>query len=219
MMSGGRPPLVVGAETWLPFDPQGFMAYRLAMMTFAATAFMSLWTLTARIAGDKAARLAVLLAATTPFLVHEIWFTWPKMLTASLVLLAAASVLERRPLVAGLLVGVGYLVHPLALLSVPVLLLLALWPRAGRRLHRPLLMPAIMLAFGLGVFLITWRLANGSHYTQSAFLDYLKQAGSTRTLSGTPVTLGAWISDRLVSLGNTLVPLRLVLLSAHDQEE
>ncbi len=218
MLSGGRPPVVVGAETWLPFDPQGFMAYRLAMMTFAATAFMSLWTLTARIAGDTAARLAVLLAATTPFLVHEIWFTWPKMLAASLVLLAAVSVLERRPLVAGVLVGVGYMVHPLALLSVPALLLLALWPHAARHLHRPRLMPAIMLAFGLGVFVITWRLANGSHYTQSAFQDYLKQAGSTRTLAGDPVTLSAWISDRLVSIGNTLVPLRLFLLSAHDQE-
>ena len=194
------------------------MAYRLAMMTFASTAFLSLWTLTARIAGTRAARLSVLLAVTTPFLVHEIWFTWPKLLAASLVLLSAASLLDERPLLAGLLLGIGYLVHPLALLSVPGLLLLALWPKVSKRLTRPSIRPVLLLAMGLALLVIAWRVTNGSHYMQSAFLTYLHQAGSARALAGAPVTLGAWISDRLVSVGNTLVPLRLFFLSAHDQE-
>ncbi len=91
------------------------MAYRVAMMTFAATAFVALWDLTRRVAGTQAARVALVLAVTTPFLVHEIWFTWPKMLAAAFVLLAAICVLSRRPLSAGLLIGTGYLVHPSAL--------------------------------------------------------------------------------------------------------
>ena len=66
------------------------------MMAFACTAFLSTWTLTLRLAGRGAARFAVLLAATTLFLVHEVWFTWPKMLAASFVVLAAVAVLGRR---------------------------------------------------------------------------------------------------------------------------
>src|SRR5207237_8014547 len=123
----GEPPVTVGTQRWLPFAPQGFVGYRLAMMTMASTSFLSLWTLTKRLAGELAGRFAVLLAATTPFLVHEIWFTWPKLLAASLVLLAAVALIDRHPLLAGVLLGLGYLVHPIALLSAPILALLALW--------------------------------------------------------------------------------------------
>ena len=70
---------------------------------------------------------------------------------------------------------------------------------------------------GLSVCIVAWRLANGSHYSLNGFLNYITQAGSTNTLRGIPVTLGSWLSDRLISLGNTLVPLRLFLLSSQDQ--
>jgi hypothetical protein len=243
LLSGGRPPVAVGSTTWSPFDAQGFMSYRLAMMIFASTAFLSLWTLTRRLAGERAARLALLLAVTTPFLVHEVWFTWPKLLAASLVILSAASVIAGRPLVAGLLVGAGYLVHPIALLSVPVLCLLALWPlgeaRAshppgtrvprlfGVRVPRPRVRPALLLLAGVAANLLAWRIVNWSHYTQSNFLESVSQAGRTKFLNDqlvkalgghpAPVALSAWLSDRLVSVGNTLVPLRLVFFSAHDR--
>jgi hypothetical protein len=46
------------------------MSYRLAMMTFASTAFLGVWGLARRVAGAAAARLALILAVTTPFLVH-----------------------------------------------------------------------------------------------------------------------------------------------------
>jgi hypothetical protein len=226
LLSGGRPP-IGAASPWSPVDSQGFMSYRLAMMTFASTAFLSLWTLTRSLGGERAARLALLLAATTPFLVHETWFTWPKLLAASLVLLAAVTLIHGRFLEAGLLVGVGYLVHPLALLSVPALGLLALWPLAGASVRRPRVEATLLMLGAVAVCLIGWRLANGSHYTQSGFLDYLTQAGTANTLHATliralgghppPVTPSDWLSDRLVSVGNTLVPLRLFLFSAQDQ--
>ena len=41
---GGRPPVDLPNQPWMPFDPQGFMAFRIAMMTFAATSLLSLWT-------------------------------------------------------------------------------------------------------------------------------------------------------------------------------
>jgi 4-amino-4-deoxy-L-arabinose transferase-like glycosyltransferase len=202
------------------------MAYRLAMMTFASTTLLSLWTLTRRLGGVRAARLAVLLAATTPFLVHEVWFTWPKLLATSLVLLAALSLIEGRALDAGFLVGIGYLVHPLALVSLPALGLIAVWPLVGAQLRRPQLRSGLWLLGGAAVPVAAWRVVNGSHYVQSDFLHYITGAGRAKAFGDllvrafgghpTPVTLSDWISDRLVSLGNTLVPTRLFFFSGHD---
>jgi hypothetical protein len=211
LMAGGRPPAAFADQPWAPFDPQGFMAFRLAMMTFACTAFLSLWDLVRRIAGTGAARFALLLAATTPFLVHEVWFTWPKLLAASMVLLAAICTIGRRPLVAGALAGLGYLMHPVALLSVPVLALLTLWPLRGAALRSPHLRQGVLLGAGLGAFLLAWRLLNGDHYSQTGFLDYLTAAGWD--FHPDPAT---WLSFRVKSVASTLVPLLLPLVSADN---
>lgn len=212
LMSGGRPPAEFADQAWAPFDPQGFMAYRLAMMTFACTAFVSLWDMTRRLMGPGAARLALLLAATTPFLVHEVWFTWPKMLAASFVLLAAICVISRRPLAGGLLAGLGYLMHPVALLSLPVLGLLALWPLRGARWNRPRLKQLLRLVAGLAVFLIAWRLLSGSHYNQNSFLEYFTEAGWN--FHPDP---GTWLVYRLESVANTLLPMFLFFTAAHNK--
>lgn len=213
LAAGGRPPTGLPEQPWQPFDAQGFMAYRLAMMVFACTAFVSLWDLTRRLAGTAAARFAVLLAATTPFLVDEVWFTWPKLLAASFVLMAGICVIETRPLRAGLLTGLGYLMHPVALLSLPALGLLALWPLRNPRLRRPRLRDLALLALGIGLFLLAWRLLNGSHYTQSGFLEYLGHAGPE-----TGPGPARWLVFRLESAANTLIPLLLPFASAGNGE-
>ena len=210
LLAGGRPPVERPNQPWLAFDPQGFMAYRLAMMSFAAIAFLALWDLVRRLAGRRGAYFAVLLAATTPFLVHEVWFTWPKMVAAAMVLLAAVCVIQRRPLQGGLLVGFGYLMHPGALLAVPTLGLIALWPLRGAIWNRPRIRQGFLFAAGVAVFLIGWRLLNGRHYDQSGFLDYFLRTGP----DSAPGLGVAWIAARLESLGNTLVPLLLPLASA-----
>jgi len=207
----GRPPATFAEQPWQPFDPQGFMAYRVAMMALACTAFISLWDLTRRLAGPGAARFALLLAAMTPFLVHEVWFTWPKLLAASFVLLAGICVIESRPLRAGLLTGLGYLMHPVALLSLPALGLLALWPLRAPRWRRPQLGQLLALALGVAAFLLAWRLLNGDQYTQSGFLEYLGQAAPDTH----PAVLD-WLSYRVKSTANTLVPLLLPLSSASN---
>lgn len=211
LLAGGKPPATLPEQPWAPFDPQGFMAYRIAMMALACTAFVSLWDLVRRLAGEGAARLGLLLAATTPFLLHEVWFTWPKLLAASLVLLAGICVIEARPLRAGLLVGVGYLMHPVALLSLPVLALLALWPLRQRAWLRPRLGRLALLALGVGAFLVGWRVLNGDHYSQGDFVEYLTQAGADQGPGP-----AAWLEFRLKSLANTLVPLLLPLASADN---
>ncbi len=212
LLAGGHPPESFPEQPWSPFDYGGFAAYRIAMMVFACTAFLALWDLTRRLLGTMAARLGLLLAATTPFLVHEVWFTWPKMLAAALVLAAAICVIERRPFAAGLLAGLGYLMHPVALLSLPVLGLLALWPLRGARWNRPRIMQGVGIVAGLAVFLLAWRLYNGSHYDQNQFIEYFRNAGIVLR-----PTIPHWIHYRLDSLGNTVVPLLLPLGSADSQ--
>jgi hypothetical protein len=211
LLTGARPPAELPEIPWQPFDPTGFQAYRLAMMTFASTAFLSLWDLVRRLGGERTARFALLLAVTTPFLIHEVWFTWPKLFAASFVLLAGICVIERKPLRSGLLLGVGYLMHPAALVMVAGLGLLALWPLRGADWKRPNIKAAIMLGIGLGVSLLAWRLVNGSHYTQNGFTEYLVQAGAQAHPS-----LGHWLAFRADSIGNTLVPMMLPLFSAHS---
>lgn len=205
-LSGAHPPIESPEQAWQPFDEQGFMAFRLAMMTFSLSAFLSLRELVLRIAGVKAARFAILLAVTTPFLLDELLFTWPKLLAASFVLLGALAIVERRALLSGLLVGIGYLMHPSALLALAGIGLLALWPLRGANWRRPDLKAAVLLGIGVAVSLIAWKLVNGAHYDQNGFLEYFREAGSSPHPSA-----GAWIDYRLGSLGNTVVPLMLPL--------
>jgi hypothetical protein len=206
LMAGGKPPVLLPDQPWRAFDAQGFMAYRLAMMAFAATAFVSLWDLVRRLGDWRAARLALVLAVTTPFLVHEVWFTWPKLLAASFVLMAAICIIERRALLSGLLLGVAYLMHPGGLLGITGLGLLALWPLKGASWRRPDIRAALLMVAGTAVSLLAWRFANGDHYTQNTFLEYFRTAGSDLHPSAIH-----WLAYRGASVVNTFVPLVLLL--------
>jgi hypothetical protein len=211
LLSGTKPPPGLPELPWQPFDPSGFMAYRLALMVCASTAFVSLWDLVRRLGGERAGRFALILGATTPFLVHEVWFTWPKLLGASFVLLAAICIVERKPFSSGLLVGVAYLMHPSALVTLAGIGLLALWPLRGANWKRPDIRAAVLLAIGVGISLIAWRLVNGSHYDQNGFTEYLVQAGAE-----THPALPDWLAYRADSLINTLVPMTLPLFFSHS---
>lgn len=208
-LSGGRPPAEIPEQPWQPFDAQGFMAYRVAMMTFACTAFVSLWDLIRRLAGAKAARLGLLLAVTTPFLLHEVWFTWPKLLAASFVLMAATCVISKRPFAAGAMTGLGFLMHPVALLSLPALGLIALWALRGAHWKRPRVAQLALLLLGIAGFLIAWRVINDPHYDQETFINYFRETGFNLNPA-----LSAWFEYRMRSLANTVVPMWLPFSSA-----
>ena len=211
LMTGAHPVAAYPENPWTPFDREGFVAYRVTMMAFACTAFISLWDLLRRIAGYRVARFGLLLAATTPFLVHEVWFTWPKLLAASIIVMALICVVERRFLLAGLLAGFGSMMHPVALVAVPVLALVALWPLRGAVLRRPRIAGLALLVAGLVAVPLIWRLANGSHYDQSQFFEYLKQAGFDLHPSAM-----AWIEYRLHSLADTVIPFFLWAADGHN---
>jgi hypothetical protein len=211
MASGGRPPDVMPDQRWLPFDPQGFAAYRAAMFVLASTVFFSLFGLVAEMVGGRAGLFAVAVAALAPFVLHETWFTWPKIFATSMVLVAAYLVVRRRVVPAGAFVGVAYLIHPSALFAVPALLALVATLRATEP-RRAVLRASIMLIAGPIATMILWRVLNGDHYSQAGFFGYIVAD------NGAGPGIGAWIYDRAVSLANTLIPLWLPLVNRSSPE-
>jgi hypothetical protein len=211
LLTGGRPVLGVPNQHWEPFDAQGFMAYRIAMITMSATALLTLWQLVRELAGRRAARLALVLGISTPFVFAELIFTWPKLLAASLILLSALWLFERRPLRAGLAMGFGYLFHPGALLGYFALGPLALWPLRGAKLKRPQVRTLLAMAAGTAVFIAAWTIANQGHSGQSGFLDYVTAAAPHWDPS-----LWQWISFRFTSLMDTSMPFYLPVFQDHN---
>jgi hypothetical protein len=210
-LSGGRPGSSYPEAPWRPFDPEGFMAYRLAIMAFGATALLSLWELVRRIGGTRVATFALLLGIATPFYFAELWFTWPKLLDASFVLLAGIFVLERKPFPAGVGVGLGYLMHPSALFGLSAAAPLTLWPAHRARLRQPRIRAFLLFAVGVAIFVVAWRLLNGSHFLQGPFLEYITQANPNFHPS-----VGAWLEYRAATVANTTIPFFLPLAYGHD---
>jgi hypothetical protein len=217
LVSGATVPVDPPNQPWSLFDPQGFAAYRLAMMTMAVTAVLAAYGIMRRLAGPAVALFTTILIATTPFVIHESFFTWPKLLTAGMVLLAGDLVLRRKPASSGLMIGIAYLVHPGALISVPTIGLLALlrnWRSAGSLARSwRLAWPLAQIAVGVIAFLVLWRVINGSHYTQATFLQFVRL-----TAGWTPVTLQTWLAERFATVVNTLVPGVMFLFFSRDIE-
>jgi len=213
-LSGAHVPLVMPDQPWSPFDAEGFAVYRLALSTMAVTALFALFALASRLLGFRVGYQAALLAALTPFVVHEAYFTWPKLQAGGMVLVAGYLVLERRPGWAGLVAGAAYLVHPMALLSIPALA--AVWllvARGDRESRAPVRVMAgvAWMAAGALACLGAWRLVNGPHFAQLSFVQDNLLQSDTHPVAG----VAEWVGGRVTSVLNTLVPLHLVLRSPH----
>lgn len=211
LLSGGSPHLGAPEDPWRPFDAQGFMAFRIAMIVFSCSVFLALWDLVRRLGGLAAARFALLLAIATPFLYADLWFTWPKLLAAAFVLLAAILLIESKAFRSGLAVGVGFLMHPSALTGLFGLGPISLWPIRGANWKRPRIAQAALLVLGTALVVIFWREVNQPFLRQDQFFDYLKQA-----YPHYDPTVAEWLRFRATSVANTLVPLFLPLANGDN---
>lgn len=217
---GARVPREMPDQSWYPFDPQGFVMYRIGMCVMAAASLLVLFgAATSFFQNERAGLYAVALCVLCPFIVHETYFTWPKMLAAGFVILAAHCLHRQRFGWSGFFIGIGYLFHPLTLLSAPFLGLGIFWrppesrtrrcrEAAKTRLFKFLSLPwrlwikrGFLYAGPLLLILAIWRLLNGEHYTQSGFLSYFFEADGVPAHSSY-----AWLKQRLTSVMNTLIP-------------
>jgi len=223
-LSGATVPDSMPDSAWAPFDPEGFAAYRIALIALAAMCVFPVLALAGDVAGELAGRAAVAAVSTAPFIVHELYFTWPKLLMATLILIAFWAVLRSRPGIAGLMVGTAYLVHPGALLSVPAVALA--WPlrlalpevrfasAIGTTRRRELWTGWLAFCAAAGVAVIAWRVVNGKAFQQGGFFVYFVLAGDHVARSAAD-----WTRARLLSFADTVVPLWAWFrhLGDHDQ--
>ena len=195
-------PKEIPGQPWTVFDPQGFGAYRIVMIVMACCSLTAVFGVAGLFLDSRWAFLAFLVTATTPFIVHETYFTWPKLEAVWFVLLAAYLIIRGRYFLAGLLLGIGYLCHPLALFSLPALLgVVFLSQKAAARKFYKFALQASLLFLGLGFWIAIWALINRKHYSQSGFLNYFQQTDGAN-----------WFQTRWNSICNTLLPLNLFLL-------
>jgi hypothetical protein len=190
------------------------------MIAIASCSLIAVFGIARLFLSDKWSLLTFLIAATSPFIIHEIYFTWPKLAAASFVLLAAYLIFKAKYFQAGLVLGVGYLCHPLALLFSPALALMALIlpvpvdspAKSALQRLRSWLFHGVAIFAGLFPSLFLWRLINRKHFGQSEFFSYFFQADS-RTL-----TMAHWLQSRWDSLANTVIPLNVLLFHSGHPE-
>jgi len=204
-------------ETWTIFDPQGFAAYRIATIVLSAVSCLFLLALVQVFLDDQWAIFAFFVAVAAPFTVHELFFTWPKILSAAFVLLTVYCIKQSRTLFAGLALGLGYLSHPSALVFFPfvaatVPLLQPLpnlsWPGRLRLWSKHIL----MLSLGLFVWVAMWKVINRGHFEQTGFIGYFNGAGLL------PATRANWLWFRLLTTMKTLVPFFTFLFYRSDPD-
>ncbi|HZQ52240.1 MAG TPA: hypothetical protein VFB14_08590 [Bryobacteraceae bacterium] len=194
-------------EVWTLFDERGFMAYRIAMIVMAAMTVPFVFGLARVFLSEEWALIAALVTMGSPFVIHDIYYTWPKLVAAGFVLLGAYLVWESRMFLAGLALGIGYLFHSSALLFAPALVGMLILSQRGK-IRRWVAGTAWLIAGG-AVCPIFWRVFNQGHYTQGRFLFFLIYSGEHW-----PPTVSQWLHYRLDSVLNTLVPLNVVLFHA-----
>jgi hypothetical protein len=202
LATGAKVPVENPDQPWQPFDTEGFAAYRIELIVLASLAGWAVFGVASGVLGKEWAALACATTFLAPFFVHEMYFTWPKLIAAACVLSAFQFIRERRWFAAGLATGVGYLFHPMALLSAPFL---ALWMLGGMRSSGVIACCRQLVLFGVGALLLVapWQavgLLGPVETRQSGFLGFILAA------YGGPATWAVWLQSRWESLLNTFVP-------------
>jgi hypothetical protein len=212
----GLPRDVLPEHRWSPFDRTGFAAYRVTLVVLAGAIVVAVALGLAPVLGPSGALLAAGLVALTPFGVHEVMFTWPKWTATAWSVAAFALAHQRRPALAGLALGVGFLFHPLTLLWAPWIGLWAgfrAWHAASRRRFIALVRAGAACTGGTLVLVGPWMLL-GEIMPHLPTTPFAGQSGFVRywTLADWHIaTWETWWRTRWQNFANTFIPLHLVL--------
>jgi hypothetical protein len=210
--TGGRVPADMPNQPWRPFDPEGFATYRIALIVLASLSAWALWGVACGLGGLPVAQLAVVLLLLAPFFTHELYFTWPKLMSAAGVLASWHCIRQKRSFCAGLALGLGYLFHPGALLSAPFL---AFWTMGDTSLGSVAARwrQAVRLVLGTFSAVLPWYILgrwDPGAVSQDTFLGYFWVADAI------PATGPTWWMSRWDTFANTFIPGYVVWFhSAH----
>ena len=141
----------------------------------------------------------VLLLCSSPYMLNQALFTWPKMLAATYVLLGAHALFCRRNYaLAGLLAALAYWSHPYALV---IAFSFGLYAAIGEGLSRPRIRPALVYATAFAAVVLPWFL--WSHVYLGVPSDLVQQNMGNEL---------AWVDRvwvRVANFYNTLAPTYL----------
>lgn len=224
ILSGANVPKSMPEQPWLPFDPEGFAVYRIFMSVMAATSLIVLFGLANALLNSRAGLFLIALASTSPFVLHEVYFTWPKLQATAFVLMAFYLVIIERVTWAGIILGIGYLMHPMALIYSPFIWVLYLIMEINKspeaklifkvkssvcdsKIRLKLMSDSIRIMLSMFFVILLWWIINIGHFKQTYFLSYFTMA------DGQPVdSVLVWVKERAISVANTIVPFYLFLL-------
>ena len=221
LLSGATVPKEEMDHPWNPFDVQGFSAYRVFMVWLAASSLLAFFGVAEALCGSaEIALFWAAMVALTPFFVHEVYFTWPKLFATACVMASYYCALRRWFFAASFAIVLGYFVHPLALLSIPALglgvfvlqtsdsLRGSQW--AGAPLRAKVAAATngavrMLIPAGIsGASFLAWNRLSAGEGQGSTFLTYIISADGK-----TGISIATWIMDRTVSVLNTVVPFFL----------
>jgi hypothetical protein len=210
----GLPMQTIGqmGEAFQPVDRYGYMQYRFSIIVLGALAVLPFFV---ALGGGDLAVAGTAIYAMSPFLIHEVYFTWTKQATVPFMLSAFCLVLVRRAALAGVLAGLAYLAHPSAafagLAFVPLLVAIqgeSDWRTFGAgALLRPRRWwqargPIAAFVAATACTLLPWSIYGAGKPNPAGFATYIFLT------DGQPgKSVWEWILSRLHSLASTLVPL------------
>jgi hypothetical protein len=206
-----QPPMTPPDQPWSPFDPEGFVAYRLTLVALASTIVPAFFLLLVPLCGERWALLGAGLLALSPFGVHEVMFTWPKWVATSCAVLAFLLAHDRRPFAAGVCLAVGFLFHPLVLLWSPWLGFWTLVRAEGRLAAR--VRDGASIAGGTALLVLPW-MALGAWMPHLPDTPLAGQGGFLRywmLADWHTATWESWWRTRWLNFANTFVPLHVWL--------
>ncbi len=189
-------------QSYRTFDPEGFMAFRIAMVVLTVLmTFVPFYCVLRLLSGNYFAVAACANLALMPFTLHEIFFTWPKLSAAGLAIGTFYLLMSGRSFFVGIASAGAYLFHPLALLGLPFsyLAFVCFDKRTGNAQKIAVLLKA---AIPFGLIVLGWFALGGFVNHQSGFLNYISTARGESALS-----VANWMSARWESLLATFLPL------------
>ena len=117
---------------WDDVDDFGYWSFRAVLIAFSALLPLGVAALAATWFTTSGATVAAAVAGIGVFTLVETMFTWPKYLAVALACTGLGMLMGRRPAIGGVLLGLGYMAHPVGLLMLAPALVLGLAGRSRR---------------------------------------------------------------------------------------
>lgn len=204
-LMGGNPDAERTRDDW-PVTTSGEDLARVYGWALNACVLLGAFGLLVALRVPRAARtMGLIWLALSPLLTINVLFLWPKLLAAYFVLLAITALVQRRPVLAGSMMALAWLSHPVGALLVPAVGLFAFlllfrwsWSSLAQAFRS-----CGWWAVALAVCMMPWLIFKAHLGYSDAFFDYLLADGRGPVPA---VSASSWLMARVSNFWLTLAP-------------